>query len=334
MALLPLLRDLTAHLRRTRPVRRRVGARLPDGYLESLEVLPAGLVRARGWTTDARPPELTLTCAGDLLEAPRSLRTYRPDVAWVLGHPDPFCGFVIEGVLPAKRYQGAPVRAAHRGQLLGEVPAPPPGELPMAHLTREPEVQGRDQVYGEGAPVHVVSPEVRALVLNTVEGPVLDFGCGAGTLVRELFQAGLAVHGVELDRPAVREGLLPEARDRVTLYSGALPLPFQDGQFAWATAIEVLEHLPDPRPFLAELARVTRKGLVITVPDAGALPLTGPEHTVPWHMLEATHRHFFTAPSLRDAVAAHFPRVRLGAVHEITARRATYFESLVAIGEH
>ena len=44
-------------------------------------------------------------------------------------------------------------------------------------------------------------------------------------------------------------------------------LPFGDGEFAAATAIEVLEHVPDPEHTVAEMARVARGGrLLVSVP--------------------------------------------------------------------
>ena len=44
-------------------------------------------------------------------------------------------------------------------------------------------------------------------------------------------------------------------------------LPFEDGEFELAAAIEVLEHVPDPGHTVAEMARVARGGhLLVSVP--------------------------------------------------------------------
>jgi SAM-dependent methyltransferase len=50
-------------------------------------------------------------------------------------------------------------------------------------------------------------------------------------------------------------------------------LPFPDDSFDALTMLDVLEHLPDPRRALAEVARVLRPGgtLLLTVPHGGAL---------------------------------------------------------------
>jgi len=43
-------------------------------------------------------------------------------------------------------------------------------------------------------------------------------------------------------------------------------LPFADGEFELAAAIEVLEHVPDPEHTVAEMARVASGWLLVSVP--------------------------------------------------------------------
>ena len=43
-------------------------------------------------------------------------------------------------------------------------------------------------------------------------------------------------------------------------------LPFADGEFDVAAAIEVLEHVPDPEHTVAEMARVAERRLLVSVP--------------------------------------------------------------------
>ena len=43
-------------------------------------------------------------------------------------------------------------------------------------------------------------------------------------------------------------------------------LPFADGEFELASAIEVLEHVPDPEHTVAEMARVAPRHLLVSVP--------------------------------------------------------------------
>ena len=43
-------------------------------------------------------------------------------------------------------------------------------------------------------------------------------------------------------------------------------MPFADGEFDLAGAIEVLEHVPDPEHTVAEMARVASRWLLVSVP--------------------------------------------------------------------
>ena len=43
-------------------------------------------------------------------------------------------------------------------------------------------------------------------------------------------------------------------------------LPFADSEFDVATAIEVLEHVPDPAHTVAEMARVAQRWILVSVP--------------------------------------------------------------------
>ena len=75
--------------------------------------------------------------------------------------------------------------------------------------------------------------------------------------------------------------------------------------------IEVLEHLPDPRAFLAEVKRVAPGRLLASVPNAELVTYLQPRRAVPWHMLESDHRNFFTQASLAELLGAFYPRVEV-----------------------
>lgn len=88
---------------------------------------------------------------------------------------------------------------------------------------------------------------------------VLEVGPGSGVVTEWLRRAGLRVTTLDMD-PAVGADL----EGSVT----TLPLP--DGAVDAALCCQVLEHLPFDQlePALAELGRVVRLGVVISVPDA------------------------------------------------------------------
>ncbi len=98
---------------------------------------------------------------------------------------------------------------------------------------------------------------------------VLDVGCGEGVLTHKWAQAveGRVV-GLDLEDPAIQtEWEQRRAANLEYRVMKAENLPFADGEFTLATAIEVLEHVPDPEHTVAEMARVARGGhLLVSVP--------------------------------------------------------------------
>jgi 2-polyprenyl-3-methyl-5-hydroxy-6-metoxy-1,4-benzoquinol methylase len=98
---------------------------------------------------------------------------------------------------------------------------------------------------------------------------ILDVGCGEGILIHQW--AGRCgegrVVGIDLDDPALRaeweKRKAPNLEYRVMK---AENLPFADGEFELASAIEVLEHVPDPEHTVAEMARVASRHLLVSVP--------------------------------------------------------------------
>jgi 2-polyprenyl-3-methyl-5-hydroxy-6-metoxy-1,4-benzoquinol methylase len=128
--------------------------------------------------------------------------------------------------------------------------------------------------YGSNNPVvrRLMTGFERSLAeLFRTAGPrsLLDVGCGEGVLTQQWAQRlkGRVV-GLDLEDPAIQaeweKRRAPNLEYRVMK---AENLPFADGEFDLATAIEVLEHVPDPEHTVAEMARVARGGhLLVSVP--------------------------------------------------------------------
>ncbi len=98
---------------------------------------------------------------------------------------------------------------------------------------------------------------------------VLDVGCGEGVLTSEWADRldGGRIVGIDLDDPKLRAEW--EKRRRANLEyraEEASSLSFDDDEFDVATAIEVLEHVPEPEATLAEMARVAARYLLVSVP--------------------------------------------------------------------
>jgi 2-polyprenyl-3-methyl-5-hydroxy-6-metoxy-1,4-benzoquinol methylase len=99
---------------------------------------------------------------------------------------------------------------------------------------------------------------------------VLDVGCGEGVLTQQWatrLRDGRVV-GIDLEDPALQaEWAARTAANLEYRVMKAERLPFADGEFELAAAIEVLEHVPDPDHTVSEMARVARGGhLLVSVP--------------------------------------------------------------------
>jgi 2-polyprenyl-3-methyl-5-hydroxy-6-metoxy-1,4-benzoquinol methylase len=97
---------------------------------------------------------------------------------------------------------------------------------------------------------------------------VLDVGCGEGVLTHKWSASVQRIVGIDLEDPAIQaEWAKRQAPNLEYRVMKAERLPFEEGEFNLAAAIEVLEHVPDPEHTVAQMARVARGGhLLVSVP--------------------------------------------------------------------
>lgn len=102
---------------------------------------------------------------------------------------------------------------------------------------------------------------------------VLDVGTGTGELAVRAAGTGVEVHGVDPD-PEMLAIAARTGAEVVWAEAGLPDLPFPDQAFAAVLACFVVNHLPDPRRGVRELARVTAPGgrVVVTIWPSGATP--------------------------------------------------------------
>jgi len=128
--------------------------------------------------------------------------------------------------------------------------------------------------YGSGNPVvRRLMTGFRAtldeLFARASPGSVLDVGCGEGVLTCDWADrlGDRRIVGLDLDDPKLHQEWERRSRPNLDFVAAdATTLPFTDGEFDLAAAIEVLEHVPDPEATVAEMARVARRHLLVSVP--------------------------------------------------------------------
>jgi SAM-dependent methyltransferase len=111
-------------------------------------------------------------------------------------------------------------------------------------------------------------------------GPVADLGCGPGAHALALARRGYDVVGVDVSPRMVQVARTRAARDSVDVtfdvHDVSAPLRFADASLGGVLAILVVQHLPHPAAFIAEIRRCLRPAghLLITAPARDSTPLT------------------------------------------------------------
>lgn len=123
---------------------------------------------------------------------------------------------------------------------------------------------------------------------------VLDVGCGEGVLTHEWAQklSGGRIVGIDLDDPQLHE--LWKTRTAPNLEYQVMKaenMPFADGEFDMASAIEVLEHVPDPSVTLSEMARCSSRWLLVSVPREPVWRMVNVARGAYWKQLGNTPGH-------------------------------------------
>lgn len=107
-----------------------------------------------------------------------------------------------------------------------------------------------------------------SLISKKQVNSILDVGCGEGFTLNRLKEQGIGkeLEGIEYLQTAIDLG--KEMYPDIKITKGSIyRLPYKDNSFDLVLCTEVLEHLENPGNALKELVRVSRKYLVISVPN-------------------------------------------------------------------
>jgi 2-polyprenyl-3-methyl-5-hydroxy-6-metoxy-1,4-benzoquinol methylase len=145
-------------------------------------------------------------------------------------------------------------------------------------------------------------PERRRLLDDFVVGTtVLDAGCGGGGFVDYLSQRGFVSTGIEKHRMFLDLGRQRGFHGSFVQCDLSKPLPFRDRSFDTTICLDVLEHVEDDSTAIRELARVTRKRLVIAVPHEDTRM---PKYRLIYYPYrDPTHLRYYTRDSLEALVS-------------------------------
>ena len=291
-------------------------------YGESITV--SGWLHARG--RDAAGCRVRAWCEGPMIGETR-LMFVRADVSRALGISEAIpSGFRFLALLPhggderreaqisfTASWNDEPTEYEFASATVQLVPALL-AQRPFADVITplQQTVLHRENIYGSGPPVTEPGAETLYLIQQYLGAgeSVLDAGCGAGAYGPPLIAVGHDWLGLEVNAGCIellRRRDLPHRR----VDDEAASLPCADREFDTAICIEVLEHIAEPDGFLAEIGRVIRRRAVFSVPNIEVIPYFSAWQVVPWHLLEADHKNFFTRASLGALLRRHFRQVEV-----------------------
>jgi SAM-dependent methyltransferase len=170
----------------------------------------------------------------------------------------------------------------------------------------------------------------RELLALAAPTSILEVGCGNGDLAAHLFDvnAGNSHRHFDYIGTDVSEEMISQAQrrypGRTFRQASAYALPFANMSFDLVIACEVLEHLTEPADALAELGRVCKGHLLVSVPWEPC-----------WRILNLLRGKYLTAFGNTPGHLQHFSRgqiQRLVATHFdlVTERRPFPWTMLLA----
>ncbi len=129
-------------------------------------------------------------------------------------------------------------------------------------------------------------------------GKLLDVGCAAGFFMSEADKRGWQVSGVDVSSFAVEY-----TRSRFGFEASVgslLELDLPTAGYDLVTLWDVIEHVPDPKAYITEIARLVRPGGVfaLATPDVGSIPARLAGRRWVGYKLSEEHVYYFSIKTL------------------------------------
>lgn len=109
---------------------------------------------------------------------------------------------------------------------------------------------------------------IQDYLLTSKAESVLEIGCNRGAIVEVMREAkpNLVITGCDLDEEALAlaRTLIPEVE---FVHGSVYEAPFSDNSYDMVVLCEILEHLDDFEKALQEIKRLTRKHVLLSVPN-------------------------------------------------------------------
>lgn len=143
------------------------------------------------------------------------------------------------------------------------LPVAKPAPLPELHSPVSPRDVGLHDAILDGWFLNATGELLKGFAI-TADDTLLDVGCGEGVATLFAVRQGASVIFTDSEHDKVRDlARQVEAQSdkpNLGLVSNSLPLPLADGCASKVVCMEVLEHIDQPEPFMAELVRMGRPG--------------------------------------------------------------------------
>jgi SAM-dependent methyltransferase len=198
---------------------------------------------------------------------PQGQYDYVPKGTYIYGPADRFL------LVPKNRYRAALLPDQARNADLG-----------VGWITEDNSAEGYDLLWGSTSNLEAFRAEANHVrdkltieIVDQIEeriqpnAKVVDIGCGAGDLLKEVRRRKptVDVSGLDFSSKAVEGACVALPDGEFRQFVIACTLPYESGTFDLVLCTDVLEHLENPKLVAAELVRICRPGglVAIVVPD-------------------------------------------------------------------